>query len=98
MIVKELIDLLSTMPQDALVIRTFCSDYDAVEEEHISLISPDEKGGIVEHHGHIMHVQHNWLPTVEWAESVESLNKGYQKVPLPEGPPKFITAVHFSGN
>lgn len=83
MVVKELIELLQTMPQDALVITTIYSDYAEVERDHISLKVPKDGEGLIVHHGHVMHLEKNWWP--------KPLGE------RPENP-KFITAVHFAGN
>jgi hypothetical protein len=93
MTVRELIALLSTMPQDAPVIRTFCSDFDEVDADQISVLVPDETGGIIRHHGHLMRCQRNWLDTGE--ARVGKYMDRLENVP-PES--AFLTCVHFAGN
>lgn len=59
MTVKELINLLKTFPQDAIVIQTMHSDFQDVEKETFTLITPDHR--LIRHHGHLMYVQRKWL-------------------------------------
>ncbi len=92
MTVRELIQLLNTMPQDALVIQTMCSDYSDVEANHITLMVPDEEGGMIRHHGHLMQCKREWLgtkqPTSKYRAHLKDVPQDTQ----------FLTCVHFAGN
>jgi len=59
MIVKELIELLKTFPEDALVIYTAYSDYNPLETNDIRLITSEEK--LISHKGHLMNIKEAWL-------------------------------------
>lgn len=96
MTVKELIEHLQTMPQDAIVICTFCSDYDVVTKEDITLYNGRQKlsrtgatiryGGLIRHKGHLMHYDESWGILVNFKKR-EILDA-----------PQYLTAVHFKGN
>ena len=88
MIVSELIELLRTMPQDALVIRTLYSDYDTLEPDQVTLMEPSGDKGLIFHHGHLMQLLKGWRDR-QWPAACG------EKVPADV---KFVTAVHFAGN
>ncbi len=92
MTVRELIQLLQTMPPDAPVITTFCSDFVDVEPDQITLMSPDDEGGLIRHHGHLMHCKKEWLGT---DQPITKYGEKLRQVPLTA---PFLTCVHFSGN
>ena len=97
MTIKELIEHLQTMPQDALVIHTFCSDYDALKADDFTLMTPTEKGGIINHHGHIMYCKRDWLADADVQHEILYLER-WKGIPKPTETPAFITAVHIRGN
>lgn len=85
MTVKELIALLQTTPQDALVTQTLFSDYKELEPGDISVMDgprPDGSG-LIRHHGHLMWMHGNWWPKHEGEKPAK---------------PEYVKAVHFNGN
>ena len=60
MVVRELIELLQAMPQDALVITSLHSDYVEVERDDIALMEPSRR--LISHNGHLMILQPKWWP------------------------------------
>ena len=89
MTVREFIVLLQTMPQDAIMIQTMCSDYNDLEETDITLILP--KSRLIRHYGHLMYLQE------EWELPVWSYQQGGEGKDAPSNP-EFLTAVHIAGN
>lgn len=65
MIVSELIELLHTMPQDAPVIYRFCSEWEELTEDRVSLSPADSNRPICKHEGRYMEVRPEWLPAGE---------------------------------
>lgn len=104
MTVKELIVLLQTKPQDAVVITTMCSDFADVDAEHITVIDGkadyEKTGtGLIRHRGHLMELRKEWWP----GDGNLAWNSNYnadQKRRFGDRPeePEFVTAVHFAGN
>lgn len=63
MLVRELIALLQTFPQDVPVLHTMMSDYVELDDESISVVHPLADGtGIACHNGHWMHIPSAWWP------------------------------------
>lgn len=93
MTVKELIELLQAMPQDALVIRTLFSDYDTVEPKQIRLMEPKDGEGIISHNGHLMWLRKGWWPSEKHSGIARQIAPGEEI-----GTPQLLTCVHFDGN
>ncbi len=102
---QELIDHLKQFPPDAQVIYTCYSDYNLLTADEVTLIRPDEKGGIVVHNGHVMRVEKGWLPPPppvqgnlsarRYEEWMKDYKDHWGNWP---GEPEFLTCVHFPGN
>lgn len=60
MTVKELIDFLQTMPQDAIVIQSKYSDWIDIELDDFALKTPKDK--LIRHNGHLMILNEKWWP------------------------------------
>lgn len=91
MTVKELIAHLQMLPQDAIVITSYFSDYQEIDTSHISLIDGHtdfEKNGtgLIRHHGHLMELNRVWIEQGHYAAE-------FQKS-LP-AEPEFVVAVCF---
>ena len=88
MLVKELIELLQTFPQDARVIRKCCSDFDDVEPEQIIFFQKD--------------ILTSKAYMLGWFHGIVIRNgkyMGYSPNAWPkEEAPEFIDAVYFDGN
>lgn len=98
MTVRELIELLQTFPQDALVICTFCSDYDKIDPDDITLMEPKDGEGLINHHGHIMHLPKKWREDKKTVNEMNWEKKMGRGPGVPQEEPVLITAVHFKGN
>ena len=88
MLVKELIELLQTFPQDARVIRSFCSDFEDVEPNQIIFFQKDILTSKAYMHG--------------WFHGIVIRNgkyMGYVPNTWPKDEqPELIDAVYFGGN
>jgi predicted dehydrogenase len=88
------------MPQDAPVITSYCSDYEEIDSDWVSIMEPNEKGGIIDHHGHLMYCHRKWLGDPN-ASAVFRLPfpRHEEKHSIPtEETVNFLTCVYFKGN
>jgi hypothetical protein len=96
MTVKDLIAKLQTMPQDAVVIRTMCSDYEPMPDDEPTLIAikgiemADKKRW---HEGKI--IGKVWRIMLRAGSFVDFDEDTWDKN---EGEPKLVDVVHFGGN
>jgi hypothetical protein len=86
MTVREFIELLQGMPQNAIMIHTMASDYCDIKKEDVSLMQPKDGQGLIRHHGHLMFLRAEWWPKRPPGGGARPDN------------PEFLTAVHIIGN
>lgn len=95
MIVKELIELLQTMPQDAEVLYTFCSDNTPLEGSQITLYRKD--GSVHGRDGELFHKQSPHRPT-RWVVRDGRIHEYVANQWPADWTPQFIDVVLFPGN
>ena len=62
MTVKELIEKLQTLPQDAPVVYRFCSEWTLLDEEQVDIMTAEEKGVINDGGMNYMNYRPEWGP------------------------------------